>query len=132
MRSVIQRRYPDVPSDLKAENVTANSVKLSWTPVQLAKSYVIQYRVQGDVVNQVYYSETPSFTLNDTVFDGTLAGQTLNFAVTSYFNTYDGKKSDGSNYDGATISVKKANEAMEDIKPEEWSNVVTVDFPASK
>lgn len=132
MHSVTLYRYPDAPSDLKAENVTASSVKLSWTAAPLAKSYVIRYGVQGEVADRLHYSETPTFTLNDSVFAGTLAGETLNITVASFFNTYDGKKPDGSDYDGATAEIKKANEAMAEAKPEKWSNIITVNFPASK
>lgn len=132
MRSVILHRYPNALSDVKAENLTASSVKLSWTPSPLAKSYVIRYGVQGEVADRLYYSETPGFTLNNTVFGGTLAGVSLNVEVASFFNTYDGKKPDGSDYDGDTLEIKKANNAIADAKPEKWSNIVHIDFPASK
>ncbi|XP_069771709.1 tenascin-X-like [Narcine bancroftii] len=40
-------KVPVVPVSLSPPNITANSIRLSWTPHRTYESYLIQYRVQG-------------------------------------------------------------------------------------
>ena len=107
-----------MPLGLKAENVSATSADIAWTASTGAESYVIRYGVDGQTNDRLYYSETSSFVLNDTVFGGTLAGQKINVCVEAYAKTYTG-----------TTEIDQANNAMKDTA-DNWSTVLTIDYPA--
>lgn len=120
MLSNQQLLRPNAPRNLKAENIAASSADLSWDSVQGAKSYVIRYGVGSAAADRLHYSKTPSFTLNDTVFAGTLAGLELHVFIQSFSKTYTGAD-----------EIEQANNAMKD-NADVWSEMLTVNFPATK
>ena len=128
----IHLKNPSAPALVTAGTPTATSVALTWAPVADTKAYIVRYAVDGEINDRVHYTEVPNFTLNNTIFNGTLAGLKLNITVGSLSSTHDGLKPDGSSYDGLTPEIQKANEGMVVDKPSNWAPVISVTFPASK
>lgn len=129
MCSVILRLYPSAPADVKVSGTpTVSSAVINWTVIPNAKAYIVRYGVNGvDAANdRLHYTETPNFTINDTVFAGTLKGLKLNVYVASLQSTYTGV-----GYDGATAEIKKANEGMAKEQPKEWSTLTQITYPNS-
>lgn len=105
---------------VNSSDVTASSANITWNPVDGAQSYVIRYGVDGQPNDRLHYSETSNFVINDEVFAGTLAGQTLNFFVQAFAKTYAGAD-----------EIEKANNAMKD-NADIWSEGLQISFTDSE
>ena len=78
---------PETPKNLKAENLGANRVKLTWTGDKKASGYRIGYKRNN--LNQWYYTETAS-----TSFTKEMAteGIMYDFKVSAFYLSEDGEK----------------------------------------
>ncbi|EAC9524666.1 hypothetical protein FG285_02355 [Listeria monocytogenes] len=74
--------------------------------------------MDGQTNDRLHYSETASFTLDDAVFAGELAGLKVNVYIQAFEKIYTGAD-----------EIAKANAAMLD-NADVWSNVCTIDFPS--
>ncbi|KXS79264.1 hypothetical protein AWI85_06000 [Listeria monocytogenes] len=110
-----------MPQGVNAESITASSAKLKWIPVTGAKSYVLHYAVDDSdphAAIYMHYTETPEFTLNDTVFNAPLTGKKLYIYIQSYNKTFAGAD-----------EIQQAQSANSTGNGSSWSDVLIIDFP---
>lgn len=91
---------------------------MTWDKVNGAKSYVIHYGVKGSAADRMHYTETNSFTLNDVIFNGTLAGVQLDVYVQTFNEVFDG-----------STEIEQAENANIHGHGSEWSIKLEINFP---
>jgi|GEM_PF-1948284 len=84
---------PEVPSNVKAENKSANVVDLSWTGDSTATGYRIRYRRSG--TEKWYYNETTGTTYEKTMAS---KGVAYDFKVRAFYVGNDGKRTYSKDY----------------------------------